>query len=677
MVCGLMFYVVDRNVTQKDNFMEIGGERKTVQLPSCRVLKLTQPPVVWKQKKEGIVEAERMFSFGEVPLEVTAGDSLQQGSFSYAGDMEAFMSMTSVGDTLLVTFDFPEDKLEQHLQNDIWIRVRSEGMELRLPAEVQAVVVDVEDMEANFYGLRCDTLSFRTRYLARLEDCHVTALAAQAQSLHFNSGTVRNLYLNLDEIADWDVNTGSFHIDTEHLSGSRYHRCLLQKNECRRVFWTPLKDDASLSVELKQAVKIEVGGDIGLGVMGGIGLAILTFGFGLQPTSPPIDVMLMIAAVISAASCMQAAGGLDYMVKLAERLLRKNPSQVTILSPIVTYLFTFVAGTGHVAYSVLPVIAEVATETKIHPERPLGIAVIASQQAITASPISAATVALLGLLAGFDVTLFDILKITIPATIIGVLVGALFSMKVGKELADDPEYRKRLTEGYLDVKKVEIKDIHNKRHAVLSVLIFILATVFIVFFGSFDSLRPAFVIDGETVRLGMSAIIEIVMLSAAALILLLTRTDGMKATQGSVFPAGMQAVIAIFGIAWMGDTFLQGNMLQLIQSVEGVVRQMPWLFGIALFAMSILLYSQAATVRALMPLGIALGISPMILVALFPAVNGYFFIPNYPTVVAAINFDRTGTTRIGKYVLNHSFMLPGLVSTGVAIGLGLLFIRIF
>lgn len=418
-------------------------------------------------------------------------------------------------------------------------------------------------------------------------------------------------------------------------------------------------------------------GGIGLGVMGGIGLAILTFGFGLQPTSPPIDVMLMIAAVISAASCMQAAGGLDYMVKLAERLLRKNPSQVTILSPIVTYLFTFVAGTGHVAYSVLPVIAEVATETKIRPERPLGIAVIASQQAITASPISAATVALLGSLAGFDVTLFDILKITIPATIIGVLVGALFSMKVGKELADDPEYRKRLTEGYLDVKKVEIKDIHNKRHAVLSVLIFILATVFIVFFGSFDSLRPVFVIDGETVRLGMSAIIEIVMLSAAALILLLTRTDGMKATQGSVFPAGMQAVIAIFGIAWMGDTFLQGNMLQLTQSVEGVVRQMPWLFGIALFAMSILLYSQAATVRALMPLGIALGISPMILVALFPAVNGYFFIPNYPTVVAAINFDRTGTTRIGKYVLNHSFMLPGLVSTGVAIGLGLLFIRIF
>ena len=418
-------------------------------------------------------------------------------------------------------------------------------------------------------------------------------------------------------------------------------------------------------------------GGIGLGVMGGVGLAILTFVFGLQPTAPPIDVMLMIAAVISAASCMQAAGGLDYMVKLAEHLLRKNPSHVTLLSPLVTYLFTFVAGTGHVAYSVLPVIAEVATETKIRPERPLGIAVIASQQAITASPISAATVALLGLLAGFDITLFDILEITIPATIIGVLVGALFSMRIGKELVEDPEYQKRLKEGLFNNKKVEIKSVKNKRSAMISVIIFILATAFIVLFGSFEGMRPSFLIDGEIVTLGMSSIIEIVMLSAAAIILLVTKTDGIKATQGSVFPAGMQAVIAIFGIAWMGDTFLQGNMGQLTLSIQGIVQQMPWLFGVALFVMSILLYSQAATVRALVPLGIALGISPYMLIALFPAVNGYFFIPNYPTVVAAINFDRTGTTKIGKYVLNHSFMMPGLVSTVVAIALGLLFIQIF
>ena len=243
-------------------------------------------------------------------------------------------------------------------------------------------------------------------------------------------------------------------------------------------------------------------GGIGLGVMGGVGLAILTFVFGLQPTAPPIDVMLMIAAVISAASCMQAAGGLDYMVKLAEHLLRKNPSHVTLLSPLVTYLFTFVAGTGHVAYSVLPVIAEVATETKIRPERPLGIAVIASQQAITASPISAATVALLGLLAGFDITLFDILKITIPATIIGVLVGALFSMRIGKELVEDPEYQKRLKEGLFNNKKVEIKNVKNKRSAMISVIIFILATAFIVLFGSFEGMRPSFLIDGGNCHLG-------------------------------------------------------------------------------------------------------------------------------------------------------------------------------
>ena len=417
-------------------------------------------------------------------------------------------------------------------------------------------------------------------------------------------------------------------------------------------------------------------GGIGLGVMGGIGLGILTFIFGLQPTSPPIDVMLMIAAVISAASCMQAAGGLDYMVKVAERLLRKHPSHITLLSPLVTYLFTFVAGTGHIAYSILPVIAEVATETKIRPERPLSIAVIASQQAITASPISAATVALLGLLAGFNISLLDILIITIPSTVLGVLIAALVCMRTGKELTDDPEYQKRLKEGFFNQMPTHTKEVENKKSAIVSVAVFVFATILIVLFGSIENLRPSFIMEGVEKTLGMSSIIEIIMLSAAALILLLTKTDGIKAAQGTVFSAGMQAVIAIFGIAWMGDTFIQGNILQLTTSIEGVVQQMPWLFGIALFIMSILLYSQAATVRALMPLGVTLGISPLMLIALFPAVNGYFFIPNYPTVVAAINFDRTGTTRIGKYVLNHSFMAPGLISTIVAIGTGLLFISL-
>jgi anaerobic C4-dicarboxylate transporter DcuA/anaerobic C4-dicarboxylate transporter DcuB len=415
-------------------------------------------------------------------------------------------------------------------------------------------------------------------------------------------------------------------------------------------------------------------GGIGLGVLGGTGLAILTFGFGLEPTSPPIDVMLMIVAVIAAAGCMQAAGGLDLMVKTAEKLLRKNPQKITILSPLVTYFFTFIAGTGHVAYSVLPVISEVATETKIRPERPLGIAVIASQQAVTASPISAATVALLSMLgnSGYNITLINILMITVPCTLIGVLAGAFYSLRVGKELVDDPEYKRRLASGEFNTTRHKTTDVKNKRSAILSIMLFVIATAGIIVFGSIESLRPVFMVDGKATTLDMASIIEILMLSAAALILLVTRTDGIKATQGTVFTAGMQAVVAIFGIAWMGDTFIAGNMAELKGSIENLVTEMPWLFGLALFFMSILLFSQAATIRALFPLGIALGISPHILIALFPAVNGYFFIPNYPTVVAAINFDRTGTTHIGKYILNHSFMIPGLIATITSVGLGLL-----
>lgn len=426
-----------------------------------------------------------------------------------------------------------------------------------------------------------------------------------------------------------------------------------------------------LFVLLAIIVGARVGG-IGLGVFGGLGLAVLTFIFGLEPTTPPIDVMLMIVAVIAAAACMQAAGGLDLMVKWAEKILRRHPQRITLLSPLVTYLFTFFAGTGHVAYSVLPVIAEVARETGIRPERPMGIAVIASQQAITASPISAATVALLSMLAGYHITLFDILKISIPCTLVGVLAGAIYSMRVGKELKDDPVYQARLKSGELSGANYCTAEVANPGKALTSVLLFLGATVGIVLFGSIDSLRPSFQTSEGVVVMQMAHIIEVLMLSVAALILLLTGTSGMKAAKSSVFNAGMQAVVAIFGIAWMGDTFISGNIAVIKENIFGLVTDMPWLFGIALFVMSILLFSQAATIRALLPLGMALGISPYMLIALFPAVNGYFFIPNYPTVVAAINFDTTGTTRIGKYVLNHSFMMPGLISTIVAVGLGIL-----
>ncbi len=418
-------------------------------------------------------------------------------------------------------------------------------------------------------------------------------------------------------------------------------------------------------------------GGIGLGIFGMMGVAVLVFFFGLQPGKAPIDVMLMILTVITAASALQAAGGLDYMVGVAERMLKKNPNYITFLGPITCYLFTFLSGTGHIAYSLLPIIAEIATESKVRPERPLSISVIASQQAITASPISAATAALLSadLLGAKGIELSDILMVCIPATFISVLIGAFVSNFIGKDLNEDPEYLRRVQAGLIKTNREEHHEqTTNKKKQLISVIIFLLGVVMIVLFGSIPSLRPTFVTDGVTSTLGMPEIIEIIMMCTAGFILIFGKADVQKAVSGSIFSAGMQAVIAIFGIAWMGDTFFNGNLAFFKGSIEQIVTQYPFLFAVALFVMSILLFSQAATVRTMYPLGIALGIPPMALIAMFPAVNGYFFIPNYPTVVAAINFDRTGTTRIGKYVLNHSFQIPGFVATISAVAIGYLII---
>ena len=434
-----------------------------------------------------------------------------------------------------------------------------------------------------------------------------------------------------------------------------------------------------LIVLLAIFVGARVGG-IGLGIFGMMGLGVLVFGFGLTPGNPPIDVMLIIVAVITAAATLQAAGGLDYLVKVAEKILRKNPAMITFLAPVVCYFFTLFSGTGHIAYSLLPIISEIATDSKVRPERPLSISVIASQQAITASPISAATAALLSaeLLGDKGVTLGNILMVCIPATLVGVIVGAIAVSFMGVPLEKDPEYLRRLREGVLspEGKSEEALSPQAAKRAKTSVIIFLIGVLSIVLFGSIDSLRPTFTINGEQVKLGMTQVIEIVMMSTAGLMLIFAKADINKAVKGSVFIAGMQAVIAIFGIAWMGDTFFAGNIEFFKTHIEQIVTQYPFLFSVALFVMSVLLFSQAATVRTLYPLGIALGIHPMAMVAMFPAVNGYFFIPNYPTVVAAINFDRTGTTRIGKYVLNHSFQLPGFVATIVAIAVGYLIIML-
>jgi anaerobic C4-dicarboxylate transporter DcuA len=416
-------------------------------------------------------------------------------------------------------------------------------------------------------------------------------------------------------------------------------------------------------------------GGLGLGMMGGLGVALLAFVFGDRPASPPIDVMLMIAAVITAASALQAAGGMDYLVELAERALRRHPPAITFVAPLVAYAFTLFAGTGHVAYAILPVISEVALDAGVRPERPLSISVIASQQAITASPISAATVALLGLVSGGGITLAGLMAVCIPSTLVGVLVGALVASRMGKELKDDPAYERRLATGELQVQRGAARPPATGR-AKLSVVLFLLAAVTIVLFGSFPGLRPIYDVDGKAQQLPMAEAIEMVMLSASALIALLCRANLEEVAKGSVFRAGMQAVIAIFGIAWMGDTFFQANAEVIEKPLEALVRSAPWIFVLALFAMSILLYSQAATVRTMMPLGLSIGLRGSQLVGAFPAVNGYFFIPNYPTLVAAINFDRTGSTGIGKYLLNHSFMLPGLSATLAAVVTGLVLQRV-
>lgn len=419
-------------------------------------------------------------------------------------------------------------------------------------------------------------------------------------------------------------------------------------------------------------------GGIGLGIFGMMGLGVLVFGFGLKPGNPPIDVMLIIVAVITAAATLQAAGGLDYLVKVAEKILRKNPAMITFLAPVVCYFFTLFSGTGHIAYSLLPIISEIATDSKVRPERPLSISVIASQQAITASPISAATAALLSaeLLGDKGITLGNILMVCIPATLIGVIAGAIAVNFIGVPLEKDPEYLRRVQEGILNQDKSEkvAPSREEEKRAKTSVIIFLLGVFSIVLFGSIEALRPTFMIDGKPVQLGMTQTIEIVMMSTAGLMLILSKTDINKAVKGSVFIAGMQAVIAIFGIAWMGDTYFNGNIEFFKTHIAQIVTEFPFLFAVALFVMSIFLFSQAATVRTLYPLGLGLGISPLAMVAMFPAVNGYFFIPNYPTVVAAINFDRTGTTRIGKYVLNHSFQIPGFVATIVAIIVGYMII---
>jgi anaerobic C4-dicarboxylate transporter DcuA len=414
-----------------------------------------------------------------------------------------------------------------------------------------------------------------------------------------------------------------------------------------------------------------------LGPMGGIGLLVFVFAFGLPPGSPPGTVLGIILAVITALSLLEAAGGLDLVVRFAERILRGNPRRVTVLAPLVTYVLVLASGTQHVIYALLPVIAEVARKAGIRPERPLSISVIAAQQGLVASPVSAVTAALMVTLSG-TVGLPKILLVVIPATLVGLAAGTLSVAFRGRELGDDPVYRRRLADGKVSP-PAERPDLQGaeRRRALLACAVFAAAIAGIVLIGIFPDLRPVYQRVGEGVtetgQVEMGRATMIVMLAAAGLLLLSARADPEKAIKGSVMKGGLAAIISILGVSWMGSSFFEGNRAAIVGGISAVVETHPWVFAAGLFVLSILLFSQAATIAILGPVAVALGLPAPLVLGAYPAVNGNFFLPTYGTVLAAVSFDQTGTTRIGRYLLNHSFMRPGLVATvtSTAFALGL------
>jgi anaerobic C4-dicarboxylate transporter-like protein len=357
--------------------------------------------------------------------------------------------------------------------------------------------------------------------------------------------------------------------------------------------------------------------------------------------------------------------------------MRRRPQWITFVAPIVTYVLIFASGTTHVIYALLPVIAEVARKAGIRPERPLSISVIAGFQGVIASPISAATVAMIGFLGPLDVSLPRLLAVTIPSTFLAVLIGALSVAWRGRPLAEDPEYQRRLASGALKPPEAlpapQGKALRNARG---STLLFLAGIVAVVLIGMFPQIRPVYEVEVagaiETDQVGMGMAIMIVMIAVAGLTMLLFGASPEAAVKGSIMRSGVTAIICIIGVSWLGSSFFEGNRAFIVSGISDLVRHHPWTFAVGLFLLSTMLFSGAATVVILVPVGVALGMPAAQLIAFYPAANAVFFLPTYGTLLAAVSFDQTGTTRIGRFLLNHSFMLPGLVCMVSAIGIGLL-----
>jgi anaerobic C4-dicarboxylate transporter DcuA len=411
-------------------------------------------------------------------------------------------------------------------------------------------------------------------------------------------------------------------------------------------------------------------GSIGIGFAGGLGVLVLALVFGLKPGDIPIDVILIIMSVIAAIAAMQVAGGLDYLVQMAERVLRSNPKYITFLAPLVTYTMTIFAGTGLTAFSTLPVIAEVAKLQGIRPSRPLSIATIASQIAITASPISAAVVFFAGALEPIGVGYVELLAIVIPTTFVAVMLTAIVANFLGKDLKDDPIYQDRLAKGLVAMpsdKERQQQDL--PAGAKTSVLIFLIAIIAVVCYAMAISSTIGLIEDPILKR---DAAIMTFMLGAATAIALFCKIDCNKVLNAATFKSGMSACICVLGVAWLGTTFVAAHIDEINVIAGNLLESKPWLLAVVLFFAAMLLYSQAATTRALMPAAIALGVSPVAAIASFAAVSALFVLPTYPTLLAAIEFDDTGSTRIGKYVFNHPFLIPGVICITLAVTFGFL-----
>ena len=448
-------------------------------------------------------------------------------------------------------------------------------------------------------------------------------------------------------------------------------------------------------------------GSLALGAISGIGLALLVFGFGLKPGTPPTDVIYIIIAAVTCAGVLQASGGMDWMIQVAEKMLRKHPDRITFLAPLTTFFLTVLVGTGHVVYTLMPIICDIALKKGIRPERPCGVASIASQVGITCSPIAAAVVAFSSISAsnGFHVNNLQIIMITIPACVCGLIAAATASYRRGKDLDKDPQFQERLKDPiqyqYIYGNSATTLDKKISSDSKRAVYVFLGALAIIVLFSivsmfggnilpTYDTIQvvkggpetvtlpggitetakqlagAGIVMEGVTEMvkkpLAMNLVIQIVMISAAALMIIFCKAAPKKAVSGAVWQSGMVAVVAIYGIAWLADTYFGNYMNEMKLMLTDLVSAYPWTIAIAFFLVSVLINSQGAVVVAMLPLAYSLGIEGWVLLGVLPSVYGYFFIPNYPSDIATVNFDRSGTTVIGKYLLNHSFMMPGLIS---------------